>query len=301
MSLSTREDTEGRSRRSAGARWIAAAGLSALLLGALPAMAGETTVTLNGGIAATLNIPDSVKPESAPAPAVLMLHGFGSSRNEVGNLFARQAEALAARGIASLRIDFRGFGKSDGDTGSTTIDSQLEDAKVGLAYLTKVKGIDSARVGVLGFSLGGGVAMLAAADEPQKIKSLATWSSVGDFKADFLASLGQKAFDRAKEDGVVGLDLGWRTIALKQAFFDNLEQHRLDDAIAKYPGAYMAIAGAKDGSAAYLVKFASLAKGQTKLTHVIPEADHIFNVLGDDQSKAEDVLAKTTDWFARTL
>lgn len=283
--------------------WLFRLAALALVVLARPpvALAGETTVMLNGGIAATLNIPDTVTPESPPAPAVLMLHGFGSSRNEVGGLFARQAEALAYRGIASLRIDFRGFGKSDGDTGATTIDSQLDDAKVGLAYLSKVKGIDSARVGVLGFSLGGGIGMLAAADEPAKIKSLATWSSVGDFRADLLATLGQKTFDRAKEEGIVGIDLGWRTMALKQAFFDSLGTRKLDEAIARYAGAYMAIAGSKDSSAAYLVNFVSLAKGATKISHVIPDADHIFNVLGEDQSKAEDVILKTTDWFARTL
>lgn len=290
--------TAGRRMRT-GFRLAGAA--LALLAAPLMAIANETTVLLNGGIAATLNIPDSVAPDAPPAPAVLMLHGFGSSRNEVGNMFASQADALAAMGIASLRIDFRGFGKSDGDTGATTVDSQLDDAKVGLAYLSKVKGIDSARVGVLGFSLGGGVGMLAAAEEPQKIKSLVTWSSVGDFKADFLASLGQKAFDRAKEDGIVGLDLGWRTIALKQAFFDSLENRKLDEAIGKYPGAYMAIAGAKDASAAYVEKFVSLAKGQNKISYIVPDTDHIFGALGQDKAKVNEVILKTTEWFSKTL
>ena len=123
----------------------------ALFAAPLMVLAGETTVMLKGGIAATLNIPAS----PTPVPAVLMLHGFGSSRDEVGHLYTRAAEALAARGIASLRIDFRGFGKSDGDTGATTINAQLDDARAGLAYLSKVKGIDSSRVGILGFSLGG--------------------------------------------------------------------------------------------------------------------------------------------------
>lgn len=273
----------------------------ALMAAPLVALANETTVVLKGGIAATLNIPDNIAPDAPPAPAVLMLHGFGSSRNEVGNMYASQADALAAMGIASLRIDFRGFGKSDGDTGATTVDSQLEDAKVGLAYLSKVKGIDAARVGVLGFSLGGGIAMLAAADEPQKIKSLATWSSVGDFKADFLAELGQKTFDRAREDGIVGIDLGWRTIALKQAFFDSLENRKLEEAIGKYPGSYMAIAGAKDASAAYVEKFVGLSKSKTKFTYIVPEADHIFGALSQDKSKVNDVILKTTEWFSKTL
>lgn len=288
--------TDARPARRAPLRRFLLA-LVALLAAPLMVLAGETTVMLKGGIAATLNIPAS----QTPVPAVLMLHGFGSSRDEVGHLYTRAAEALAARGIASLRIDFRGFGKSDGDTGATTIDSQLDDARVGLAYLSKVKGIDSARVGVLGFSLGGGIATFLAADEPEKIKSLVTWSSVGDLKADFLSELGQKAFDRAKEEGIVGLDLGWRTIALKQAFFESLDSRKVDDAIARYPGAYMAIVGQKDAAAAYLEKFAGLSKASQKFTYIVPNGDHMFGVLGDDQNMAIDVIFKTTEWFGKTL
>ncbi len=276
-------------------RFIAA--LAVLAFAPVLALAGETTVMLNGGIAATLNIPQS----PTPVPAVLMLHGFGSSRDEVGGLFAREAESLASRGIASLRIDFRGFGKSDGDTGTTTIDSQLDDAKVGLAYLSKVKGIDTARVGVLGFSLGGAVATLLAGDEPQKVKSLVAWSPVGDFRADMLALLGQKAFDRAKEDGIAGIDLGWRTIALKQAFFDSLDAHKLDEALSRYPGSFMAIAGEKDASAAYLEKFAALARGAAKQTYVVPNGDHTFGATAEDKTMSIDLLFKTTEWLVKTL
>lgn len=293
--------TYGRSQavyRVPGSR-VARIGMTLCALFATPflALAGETTVMLNGGIAATLNIPQS----ETPVPVVLMLHGFGSTRDEVGSLFGREAEALAARGIASLRIDFRGFGKSDGDTGSTTINSQIDDAKVGLAYLSKVKGIDAARVGILGFSLGGGIASFVAAEEPEKVKSLVTWSSVGDLKADFLTTLGQKAFDRAREDGIVGVDLGWRTIALKQAFFDSLDSHKVEEAISRYTGAYMAVAGAKDTSAAYLEKFAGLSKATPKFTYLVPNGDHIYGVLGEDQTLAIDVIFKTTEWFAKTL
>jgi len=55
-------------------------------------------------------------------------------------------------------------------------------------------------------------ATLLASDDSSHVKSLVTWSSVGDLQNDFLNELGQKGFDRAKEDGIVGLDLGWRTI-----------------------------------------------------------------------------------------
>ncbi len=271
--------------------------LIALLSLPAAASAGESVVTLEGGIAGTLNRPDG----ATSAPAVLMLHGFGSSRDEVGAMYAREAEALAKEGIASLRIDFRGFGKSDGDTGATTIDGQLADAKVAAAYLAKQEGIDPKRLGVLGFSLGGGVATLLAADEPDRFRSLVTWSSVGDFAKDMKSSVGDKAVATAETEGVVGLDLGWRTIVLKKGFFDSLATHKIDAAIAKYPGAYLAIAGSKDFSAAYPEGFAKLAKGEAKEVWTVPEGDHIFGSLGDDQAMADSVIAKTAAWFKKTL
>lgn len=178
-------------------------------LAAPSCLAAETAVTLEGGIAGTLNVPDG----AANAPAVLLLHGFGSSKDEVGGMYARIAKALAEKGVGSLRIDFRGFGKSDGDTGATTVDLQVEDAKTALIFLGKTTGVDKARIGALGFSLGGGIAMILAGDMPSDVKALATWSSVGDFHKDFIGVLSQANFDKAAKDGIVGIDLGWRTIS----------------------------------------------------------------------------------------
>lgn len=293
---------EGALRREprpflAGVRAVVAAALLAVFILPPAARAADTPMMLDGGISATLNMPDS----TAAVPAVLLLHGFGSSKDEVGGMYARVATALAQKGIASLRIDFAGFGRSDGDTGATTVEAQLAQAKAAFAVLRGTKGVDPDRMGVLGFSLGGGIATLLASGQPMEIKSLVTWSSVGDFQADMLAGLGQKAFDRAKEDGVVGLDLGFRTIALKQGFFDSLGAYKLDDAISTYPGAYLTITGSKDFSAQYADRFIGLAKNATKEAMIIPEGDHIFGVLGPDQTMAESVIAKTAEWFATTL
>jgi uncharacterized protein len=278
----------------------ARASMLAAVLFALAApscLAAETAVTLEGGIAGTLNMPDGV----ANAPAVLLLHGFGSSKDEVGGMYARVAKALAEKGVGSLRIDFRGFGKSDGDTGATTVDLQVEDAKTALTFLGKTAGVDKARVGALGFSLGGGIAMILAGDVPSDVKALATWSSVGDFHKDFIGVLSQANFDKAAKDGVVGIDLGWRTIVLKKSFFDSLDTHDLNASIGKYPGAYLAIAGSKDFSAAYPEGFSKAAMGTTKEVVIVPEGDHIYGVLGPDQTMADGVISKTAEWFAKAL
>jgi hypothetical protein len=244
-----------------------------------------------------LNLPEGVEGD---IPAVVMLHGFGSSKDEVGGMYAREAAALAERGIASLRISFRGFGKSDGDTGATTIDQQVEDALAAVEFLRTQDGVDPDRLGLLGFSLGGGVAILAAVERPEDFKALATWSSVRDFDTDMKASLGQATFDRARAEGIVGLDLGWRTIALKAEFFDSLEAHSISEALDASDVPTLAVAGSEDFSAQYVESFAE-AGAQGSEAWIVPGADHIFGVLGEDQTTAEEVITRTADWFEQVL
>lgn len=263
---------------------------------ALPALADETQLTLDGGVAATLSMPEG----AGPFPAVLMLHGFGSSRDEVGGMYATEAAALAEVGIASLRIDFRGFGQSAGDTGHHTVDRQNEDAGVGLAALMATAGVDAGRIGVLGFSFGGGAAIQLAAAHPDVVKSLVTWSSVGDYDVDFLQSMGQATFDRAAAEGIVGLDLGWRTIALKDTFFASLAAHDILADLARYPGPFLTITGSQDYYAMYSPLMQAAAGGEAQAL-VIDGADHIYHVFEPAASSVDQVIAATTERFAQTL
>lgn len=258
-----------------------------------------TTVTLENGVAGTLQRPTTTV--TGKVPVVLMLHGFGSQKDEVGDMYKRLAAALAEQGIGSLRIDFRGFGKSDGDTGATTVTGQVEDAAAAYQYLQGLNWVDPARIGVIGFSLGGGVSTIAAGQHPEWFKSMVTWSSVGDMVKDFTEELTQEAFDTAQAKGVVGLDLGWRTIVLKKDFFDSLGQYNLGDFIQKYPGAYLAIAGDQDFSAAYAPVFVQESPSKNKEAWIVPGGDHIYQVLTDDQTMANSVIQRTADWFAKTL
>jgi uncharacterized protein len=274
------------------ARSAAAALALTLTLSAGAVLAAETVVDLAGGIKGTLALPDS----GATGQAVVMLHGFGSSRDEVGGLFAKQAENLAAEGIASLRIDLRGYGESAGDMADTTLEGLIEDAAVARDFLAGVDGVDPARIGVIGYSFGAAVAML----EPDDFASVVVWGQMGDLQAEFLEFLGQEFYDTAADKGVASVDLGWRTISLKQSFFESLARHDLAESFVGYPGPFLTIAGESDPATTYFDQYLGLAAGRVE-SLVIPGADHMLGVFTDEPEIGRQVIEATTAWLHETL
>jgi uncharacterized protein len=87
------------------------------------------------------------------APAVLLLHGVGASRNQT----APMAEALAAQGYATLAIDLRGHGESTITDHSYGLDEGL-DARAAFDWLKAKQ--HGAKTGVIGISLGGAAALI---------------------------------------------------------------------------------------------------------------------------------------------
>ncbi len=125
-------------------------------------------------LAATLTLP--LTPSSARMPAVVMVTGSGPQNRDEELFdhrpFAVIADALARKGIASLRYDDRGTGRSTGDFAAATITDFAADARAAVAVLRTVPCIGPA--GVLGHSEGGTVALMLAADSvPDFIVSIA--------------------------------------------------------------------------------------------------------------------------------
>ena len=90
------------------------------------------------------------------APAVLFLHG--ARWNLTGHV--RRMEQLRRMGYSVLAIDYRGFGKSDGDLPSEQM--AYEDARVAWAWMAQ-RQPDPARRLIFGHSLGGAIAIDLAA------------------------------------------------------------------------------------------------------------------------------------------
>lgn len=90
------------------------------------------------------------------APAVLYLHG--ARWNLTGHV--RRMEQLRRMGFAVFAIDYRGFGKSDGDLPSEQM--AYEDARAAWAWMARQQP-DPSRRYILGHSLGGAIAIDLAA------------------------------------------------------------------------------------------------------------------------------------------
>ena len=258
---------------------------------------GERRVLVGEDIAGTLTLPIN----DLRNPAVLLLHGFASHKDEVGNMFAGLADALATKGIGSLRIDFRGWGESGGAMEDTTISRQLADALTASQYLISLKDVDPTRIGILGFSLGAAIAVLAAAQYPERFKSMTLWAPARQLRDEFLRSLGKDNFAYAKKHGQVIIDLGWRTVALKKAFFYSLEVFHPQQAIDQFQGALLAVAGSLDPTAKNAEKYVEAAPTAQKRLVIIDGANHTFNVLSEDQSLATKVIEETSSWISVTL
>jgi len=94
--------------------------------------------------------------------AVALMHGTGSNRLGV----ADHARLLARHGYGVLVFDFHGHGESDGR--STSLPWRFQpDADAALAYLRERPDVRNERLGIIGVSLGGEVAIDAAARHPE--------------------------------------------------------------------------------------------------------------------------------------
>ena len=122
--------------------------------------------TFNG----TLTLPENYTKNT---PVVLMVTGSGQ-QNRDEELFSHKpfaviADALARQGIASLRYDDRGWGDKSVNFADFTTDDFRQDAAAALPLLRKRFN----KVGILGHSEGGTIAMMLASEG----------------KADFIVSL----------------------------------------------------------------------------------------------------------------
>ncbi len=89
---------------------------------------------------------------------VILMHGIFSSKDFIP--MPQLAKGLAEAGIASIRFDFDGHGKSEGRKQDMTIEKELADARAVWDYVQSLPYVNG--VGLLGHSQGGVIASMVA-------------------------------------------------------------------------------------------------------------------------------------------
>ncbi|QVQ50174.1 alpha/beta hydrolase [Spiractinospora alimapuensis] len=123
---------------------------------------------------ADLHVPDGGA--NAPYPVVIPCSGYQGLKVIHPERFAR---ALVERGYAVLAFDYRGFGLSEGERGRLVPQEWVEDVRAAVDRVVGEDDLDSTRIGLVGWGLGGGVVVAEAADD-DRVSAVATCNGIGD-------------------------------------------------------------------------------------------------------------------------
>ena len=205
-------------------------------------------------------------PDGSPKGTVLFVHG----------------SSMASKPTFDLQVPGRPF-------------SSVMDWFVSQEY------VDPERVGLQGFSMGSLIGAHVAGTDP-RVAAFGSWSgAIHDGDQSFYDET--MLADCEAAGGRVDLDLGWRTIQHSCDFFSSMLAATALSDLAPFARSMLLVVGSEDTVVLPSVSqnvAVSTASGDVTI-EVIEGADHIFNVLTDDQALAEQAIAATAEWFAVKL
>jgi pimeloyl-ACP methyl ester carboxylesterase len=219
--------------------------------------------------------------------------------------FARAARLWAAKGLASLRIDFRGNGDSEGKFEDMTIHGQIKDALAALDFLAADGEVNKAEIALVGWSMGGAVGAAVAGRSKRPLSSVALWAPVSNLPSTiallFGADLVRDGLDAVDEPVTAKLPWGGE-VPLKASFFKSLVEVDPAAEIGKYHGPLLVCVGTKDTNV-----YPQPESGQVLLTYHdgpgelwVRPMDHVFNVFENTET-VDALIAKTSDFIQAHL
>jgi len=246
-----------------------------------------------------------------PFPLVVMAHGHGGSRQEGGG-YSLVAETMAEQGIASIRMDFPGCGDSGESFTQNNLGNMLLDLQAARVFAESEAdiNIDSDRVGLLGYSMGGRLVALLSEIDPT-YKAMVMWTpAVGNSSAREINSLGgpdayANLRERARETGEAEYTTRWgSSLKVGYRWFVDLEETRPLAALAKFSGPLLVIYGDQDDVVFPATSESAIdaARNSSEVRrHVVAGAAHALGFYTNKPEFAAEVVNATADFLSEHL
>ena len=245
-------------------------------------------------------------------PAVVICHGFKGFKD--WGFFPVTADRLAQAGFAAVSFNFSGSGVGEpGDVFNeperfrhATYSNALRDLTGVLAELRGGRlGVQPTAIGVLGHSMGGGIAALQAAVDPG-ITALVTWSATARFGRLWR----REQIPEWRRSGtleIVNQRTGER-LPLATNILDDLERNaeRLDvrAAAAAVRAPWLVVHGVADESVPASDARDLAARAPQSRLLMVANAGHTFGIKhpwGGSTAQFDEVLEASVDWLSRHL
>jgi dipeptidyl aminopeptidase/acylaminoacyl peptidase len=222
------------------------------------------------------------------APCILLSHGLESSKD--GNKWLILASILSDEGYASLRFSYRGCGegpeKSEGEFQTSTLTNRIKDYKAAVHYLEQ-SGVDVKRLGVIGSSFGGTVALAASVPGTKALVTLAAPSRMPPISKDSTADL--------KASGLVQVESGH---LLPSTIYEDAGKYDICEA-ARTIGCPLLIIHGSDDEVVPVKHAHELYNSarEPKRLEMVRGANHSF----DTPEHLEQAIAPTLEWLNKYL
>lgn len=240
------------------------------------------------GIAAILSTPDGPTTRLA-----VLCHGFLSGKNSTTN--RTLTRLLGERGIATFRFDFFGQGDSEGPFEKITASRAVHQAHAALDLVT-ARGYD--RIGLVGSSFGGLVAILTAAQR-RDISCLALKCPVVDFAEELRLTFGPEELARWQAtDTIQNIMGGPERVRLRYAFYEDCLKQITYEPAERITIPTLIVQGERDECVPLHQsrRLRDALRGPKRLD-LLPSADHQFT-RGED---FQQMTAAISDWLVTHL
>jgi alpha-beta hydrolase superfamily lysophospholipase len=229
-------------------------------------------------------------PDTTPHSYALYAHCFTCTKEIAAA--TRTSNELVDQGVAVLRFDFAGLGKSSGDFSHTNFSTNVSDLRHAADQMAEHY---RAPALLIGHSLGGAAVLAAAGDIPS-IRAVATIGAPSE--PAHVQHLFEAEVAKIKEQGAANVDLAGRPFLITQQFVDDIAAYDLKQKLRQMDKALLILHSPADTTVS-IDEAATIYRNarQPKSFISLEDADHLLTRREDAAYAARNISA----WSSRYL